>query len=137
MSEVDVHCSQTPGPLIEPSLASVIIDTRDHAAGLLRLIITAANAEQRHDGVPHVSDERGEQLLAMPLASLHGKLHPEVPMPSHTPSRQLRRRMNVVMTSWNKLIGSARDTYRPELHYMRGPGPKWHAKHRGHGKTTL
>jgi hypothetical protein len=22
------------------------------------------------------------------------------------------------------------DPYRPELHYMRGPGPKWHAKHR-------
>jgi hypothetical protein len=21
------------------------------------------------------------------------------------------------------------DPYRPELHYMRGPGPKWHAKH--------
>ena len=21
--------------------------------------------------------------------------------------------------------------YRPEQHYMRGPGPKWHAKHRG------
>jgi hypothetical protein len=21
------------------------------------------------------------------------------------------------------------DEYRPELHYMRGPGPKWHAKH--------
>ena len=21
------------------------------------------------------------------------------------------------------------DNYRPELHYMRGPGPKWHAKH--------
>jgi hypothetical protein len=20
------------------------------------------------------------------------------------------------------------DSYRPELHYMRGPGPKWHAK---------
>jgi hypothetical protein len=19
--------------------------------------------------------------------------------------------------------------YRPELHYMRGPGPRWHAKH--------
>jgi hypothetical protein len=24
------------------------------------------------------------------------------------------------------------DPYRPELHYMRGPGPKWHAKHSGH-----
>jgi hypothetical protein len=21
------------------------------------------------------------------------------------------------------------DSYRPERHYMRGPGPKWHAKH--------
>jgi hypothetical protein len=21
------------------------------------------------------------------------------------------------------------DPYRPELHYMRGPGPKWYAKH--------
>ena len=21
------------------------------------------------------------------------------------------------------------DSYRPEPHYMRGPGPKWHAKH--------
>jgi len=22
--------------------------------------------------------------------------------------------------------------YRPEKHYMRGPGPKWHAKHGTH-----
>jgi hypothetical protein len=22
-----------------------------------------------------------------------------------------------------------RDSYRPELHYMRGPGPRWHEKH--------
>jgi hypothetical protein len=22
-------------------------------------------------------------------------------------------------------------SYRPDLHYMRGPGPKWHAKHSG------
>ncbi len=21
------------------------------------------------------------------------------------------------------------DSYHPELHYMRGPGPKWHEKH--------
>jgi hypothetical protein len=27
------------------------------------------------------------------------------------------------------LTRGAFDTYRPELHYMRGPGPKWHAKH--------
>jgi hypothetical protein len=28
-----------------------------------------------------------------------------------------------------RLIKSLLDPYRPELHYMRGPGPKWHAKH--------
>jgi hypothetical protein len=28
------------------------------------------------------------------------------------------------------LIKDVRDSYRPELHYMRGPGPKWRAKHR-------
>ena len=27
------------------------------------------------------------------------------------------------------LILDVRDCYRPEVHYMRGPGPKWHAKH--------
>ena len=26
-------------------------------------------------------------------------------------------------------VGSFRNAYRPERHYMRGPGPKWHAKH--------
>jgi hypothetical protein len=31
-----------------------------------------------------------------------------------------------------ELFGALRsliDPYRPELHYMRGPGPKWRAKH--------
>jgi len=29
----------------------------------------------------------------------------------------------------HNLIMDVRDSYRPELHYMRGPGPKWRAKH--------
>jgi hypothetical protein len=29
---------------------------------------------------------------------------------------------------WN-LTRTLLDPYRPELHYMRGPGPKWHARH--------
>jgi hypothetical protein len=28
-----------------------------------------------------------------------------------------------------RLFRSMADPYRPELHYMRGPGPKWRAKH--------
>jgi hypothetical protein len=29
------------------------------------------------------------------------------------------------------------DPYRPELYYMRGPGPKWHAKHAGPSDMPL
>jgi hypothetical protein len=31
---------------------------------------------------------------------------------------------------WRSLRKDLFDTYRPELHYMRGPGPKWRAKHK-------
>ena len=31
-----------------------------------------------------------------------------------------------------EFIAKAFSTYRPELHYMRGPGPAWRAKHLGH-----
>lgn len=30
---------------------------------------------------------------------------------------------------WQRLLRVLSDPYRPERHYMRGPGPKWHAKH--------
>ena len=30
---------------------------------------------------------------------------------------------------WRKLTRDAVHPYRPELHYMRGPGPAWRAKH--------
>src|SRR5256885_15501371 len=29
----------------------------------------------------------------------------------------------------HNLFMDVRDSYRPELHYMRGPGPKWRGKH--------
>ena len=30
---------------------------------------------------------------------------------------------------WRQFFFRAFDPYRPELHYMRGPGPAWRAKH--------
>jgi len=30
---------------------------------------------------------------------------------------------------WRQFFAKAFDPYRPELHYMRGPGPAWRAKH--------
>jgi hypothetical protein len=40
-----------------------------------------------------------------------------------------------VRSFWRSLKYALFDTYRPELHYMRGPGPKWHAKHQNHDAT--
>jgi len=34
-----------------------------------------------------------------------------------------------VSPSWQALTKVLFDDYRPERHYMRGPGPKWHEKH--------
>jgi hypothetical protein len=33
--------------------------------------------------------------------------------------------------SGRRLLWQRAQPYRPERHYMRGPGPKWHAKHAG------
>jgi len=30
---------------------------------------------------------------------------------------------------WHQFYARTFDAYRPELHYMRGPGPAWRAKH--------
>ena len=32
---------------------------------------------------------------------------------------------------WRQFFARAFNPYRPELHYMRGPGPAWRAKHLG------
>jgi hypothetical protein len=37
--------------------------------------------------------------------------------------------MNWIVQIGKDLVQALTDPYRPELHYMRGPGPKWRAKH--------
>ena len=34
-----------------------------------------------------------------------------------------------IRTFWRQFFTRACNPYRPELHYMRGPGPAWRAKH--------
>lgn len=41
----------------------------------------------------------------------------------------LRQPLSFVAVKLQTLIRVAGDPYRPELHYMRGPGPKWRAKY--------
>ncbi len=35
----------------------------------------------------------------------------------------------VLANAWRTLWADRRVSYRPEKHYMRGPGPKWREKH--------
>lgn len=50
-------------------------------------------------------------------------------MQSVEPSfNQLRRRLATLLARCHALIGTISNPYRPELHYMRGPGPKCRAR---------
>jgi hypothetical protein len=50
----------------------------------------------------------------------------KVLLATHSPTYGL----TAVQRHWRRLAGYMSDQYRPELHYMRGPGPKWREKHR-------
>ena len=43
----------------------------------------------------------------------------------------LRRRAHDIIARCHALMETVRHPYRPELYYMRGPGPKWRAKNNG------
>jgi hypothetical protein len=55
-------------------------------------------------------------------------------LPAHLPDA-LRQRLRTpawpgeLGRLWQRLRGYCFDRYRPERHYMRGPGPRWHQKH--------
>jgi hypothetical protein len=43
--------------------------------------------------------------------------------------QQRKRVMARIIHLGLSLVRALTASYRPELHYMRGPGPKWRAKH--------
>jgi hypothetical protein len=47
---------------------------------------------------------------------------------SDSPSQA--KREPAIRGFWRQFFFRAFAPYRPELHYMRGPGPAWHAKHK-------
>jgi hypothetical protein len=48
------------------------------------------------------------------------------PFGSRSPAPSLARDLTECVRTFARALF---DPYRPELHYMRGRGPKWHAKH--------
>jgi len=48
----------------------------------------------------------------------------------HAVSRRVSlRRAFSLPAAWRTLVKDLFDPYRPERHYMRGPGPKWNESH--------
>jgi hypothetical protein len=45
------------------------------------------------------------------------------PSPRNPPS------LAAEFAAFRRALGDVLNRYRPERHYMRGPGPAWHAKH--------
>jgi hypothetical protein len=52
------------------------------------------------------------------------------------PEHPLSHGVETFRWRWRKLTSSLFDPYRPEQHYMRGPGPKWREKHGQVERTT-
>jgi hypothetical protein len=48
---------------------------------------------------------------------------------THRPGAPVRGPFAAITAELRSAFHELFDTYRPERHYMRGPGPKWHAKH--------
>lgn len=44
-------------------------------------------------------------------------------------SERLAKVWVAAIGAWRTLLPKYPRSYRPEAHYMRGPGPKWRAKH--------
>jgi len=49
--------------------------------------------------------------------------------PSEQGLEQSTRPLQEIRDFWRQFFVAAFNPYRPELHYMRGPGPAWRAKH--------
>ena len=77
MAQVFFHCSNTEGVWVDRRGAAVgnLTEAREQAALVVRSLLMAPSAEDWRDWVLHVSDELGEEIFAMPFASMLGKPH--------------------------------------------------------------
>jgi hypothetical protein len=77
MAQVYFHCSNARGVLIDRCGADVgdLVEARDHAARVVRSLITTPSPEDWRNWVLHVSDDLGDEIFVVPFASVLGQLH--------------------------------------------------------------
>jgi len=76
MTQVYFHCSNADEVLIDRRGAAVVnlAEARDHAARVMRSLISAESCEDWREWVVHVADDLGEEIFAVPFASMLGRM---------------------------------------------------------------
>ena len=77
MVQVYFHCSNDQGMMIDQCGAAVgdLAEAREHAALVVRSLVTAPSAEDWRSWVLHVSDDLGDEIFVVPFAAVLGKPH--------------------------------------------------------------
>jgi len=77
MTELYFHYSNAKGALVDRRAAVVtdLAEARAYAELVVRSLITRPGPEDWRGWVLHVSDDLGDEILALPFASILGKLH--------------------------------------------------------------
>jgi len=77
MAQLYFHCSNSQDVLVDQRGAAIrdLAEARDHAACVVRSLITARGPEDWRDWTLHVSDDFDDEIFAVPFASLLGKPH--------------------------------------------------------------
>jgi hypothetical protein len=61
--------------------------------------------------------------------AFYGWRHPKKGLSEGRRQRIMWRDFSKAFRGLLQIRGYGAGSYRPDLHYMRGPGPKWHAKY--------
>jgi hypothetical protein len=131
MTQLFFHCSNGDGVWIDRRIApaSDLTDAMEQAAGVVRALVMAPSHEDWRCMPAMISAWRSSRCLSPPCSARRIE-DMAMLITFIAASTSLRHRWNSIRTRWEQLVEVASDPYRPELHYMRGPGPKWRAKHR-------
>lgn len=134
MTQVYFHCSNTRGVLMDRRGASVdnLSEACEAATRMMRSLVATVSLEDWRDWAVHVSDEAGEEIVILPSPSCLANRTEDAPCRHRIHHAVASRGLNAVTSAWQKLIARMCDPYRPEQHYMRGPGPRCRAKHAVH-----
>ena len=77
MAQVYFHCSRDDVLMVDCCGAEVegLTDARERAAMVVRSLIAAPALEDWRNWILHVSDDLGDEVLALPFSSLVGDPH--------------------------------------------------------------